>query len=103
MKHLLIGVYQVGFKKSPAPRVYIRVSDFRAIMALLFLFFLGGGRGVEMGKNPLSCPILCKKVTVDPCNQYRPRLASKSVPSDHGLHFSVYSVSTYFYFAKILL
>jgi hypothetical protein len=41
MKHLLIGVYQVGsdkslgFKLAPLRRGYIQVSDFRAIMALL--------------------------------------------------------------------
>jgi hypothetical protein len=43
MKHLQMGVYQVGSNKSPwveigpAPGAYIQVSDFRAIMALLFL------------------------------------------------------------------
>jgi hypothetical protein len=42
MKHLQMGVYQVCSNKSswvkigPAPGAYIQVSDFRAIMALLF-------------------------------------------------------------------
>jgi hypothetical protein len=44
MKHLLMGVYQVGSNKSPwfkiglGPGAYIQVSDFRAIMALKFLY-----------------------------------------------------------------
>jgi hypothetical protein len=44
MKHLLMGVYQVCSNKSPWVKIgparggggYIQVSDFRAIMALLF-------------------------------------------------------------------
>jgi hypothetical protein len=41
MKHLLMGVYQVCSNKSPGVKngpagAYIQVSDFRAIMALLF-------------------------------------------------------------------
>jgi hypothetical protein len=45
MKYLLMGVYQVcsnknpGVLTGPAPGAYIQVSDFRAIMALLFLCF----------------------------------------------------------------
>jgi hypothetical protein len=43
MKHLLMAVYQVCSNKSPwfeigiGPGVYIQVSDFRAIMSLLFI------------------------------------------------------------------
>jgi hypothetical protein len=44
MKHLLMGVHQVCSNKSPWIKIghvmwaYIQVSDFRAIMALLFAF-----------------------------------------------------------------
>jgi hypothetical protein len=43
MKHLLMGVYHVcsnkspGVKTGPALGAYIQVSEFRAIMALLFI------------------------------------------------------------------
>jgi hypothetical protein len=43
MKHLLMAVYQVCSNKSPwfkigiGPGAYIQVSNFRAIMALLFI------------------------------------------------------------------
>jgi hypothetical protein len=45
MKHLQMGVYQVCSNKSPWDKIspalwaYIQVSDFRAIMALLFEVF----------------------------------------------------------------
>jgi hypothetical protein len=47
MKHFLIGVYQVCSNKSPWVKIgpvlgaYLQVSDFRAIMALLFKYQSG--------------------------------------------------------------
>jgi hypothetical protein len=46
MRHHLMGIYQVCSNKSPwfkiglGPGAYIQVSNFRAIMALLFVLYI---------------------------------------------------------------